>query len=112
MLNPQALLRDPVYSLVLPRTMVEHLEAHPRDSLLDELQLPGGGVGEVDQTSLRIGTAIVDAHHDRVAIREVRDPDPASERQGAMRRGEGIPVVVLAVGGAVPVLRLGIIGGD
>src|SRR5262249_61068984 len=75
-------------SLMFPPCLggfTEHLEAHPRDSPADELQLSSGGVGEVDHAPLDIRPTIVDAHHHGSTIVEVRDLDPASERQGRMR---------------------------
>src|SRR6185295_16409111 len=53
---------EPAHDSSLPiRRAIEHLQAHPRRSPVDELQLPGGGIGEVDDAALHVGTAIVDA---------------------------------------------------
>src|ERR671910_1596269 len=44
---------------------------------------------EVDDASTE-GSAIVDHHRDRVAVRDVRDPDHRTERQPRVRRGQSV----------------------
>src|SRR5215217_2599843 len=46
-----------------------------------------GRLGEVDHPAMRVGTPVVDAHHDRRARALVRDPELGAERQGLVRGG-------------------------
>ena len=69
-------------------------------------------VRQIDQAIGDEGTAIVDAHHDTSAVRQVRHLHVARQRQGRVRRGHGVHVVDIAVAVRPPWKSLPIPGGD
>src|SRR5260370_1173369 len=69
-----------------------------------------GGKGEIDDAVVDKRAAVGDAHHRGLAVAQVGDADHGLEWQRAVRRGEFIHVVDLAVRGAPPVKRLTVPG--
>ena len=69
-----------------------------------------GGMG-CSSVNAWVRTAVVDAHHDRSPVVEVRYLDPGAERQGPMRRGQRMHVEALAVRSAPALVRVRIVGG-
>lgn len=61
----------------------------------------GRGIRKIDDAILWDGSAIVDADEHTSAVAQVGDADPASEREGAVRAGEGIHIEVFAGRGAM-----------
>src|SRR5688572_13943271 len=89
-----------------------HLEAHAGRAAVEEPQLLCGGLGEVDHPAFDVWTAVVDAHHDRSPVIEVRYLDPGAERQSPMRRSQCMHVEALAVRGAPALVSVRIVGCD
>src|SRR5579883_3264559 len=54
---------------------------------------------EIDDAAVDIRSPIIDTHHDRAPIVEVRDAHDTVERQGAVRRRQIVHVIALAAGG-------------
>ena len=81
-------------------------------AVADVAELPGGGVGQVDDALGMEGAAVVDAHHHRLAVGEVGDAHVAGNRQRRMRRGHGVHVVGLADGGLLAVELAAVPAGD
>lgn len=79
----------------------EHLDSHPGGA--EHADAAGQGFGEVDDSTARVGAAVVDAADRGAASVEVGDPDHGLHRQAAAGEGEGIAAEPLAGGGAAPV---------
>ena len=58
-----------------------------------------GGAGEVDDSASRVGSAVVDRHQDRLAIREIGDFRSGPEGQTPMGGGKGVLVEAFATRG-------------
>src|SRR5579883_1641565 len=76
------------------------LDADARDSALGDAELARRPCRQVDDAVADIGAAVVDAHDHRAPGGEIGDTNVGIERQGPMRRGQGVAVEVLAAGGA------------
>ncbi len=59
-----------------------------------------------------IGTAVIDAHDGRLAVCEVGDLEPRTERQGAMGGRHRVHVEAFAAGGRAAVMLAPVEGGD
>src|SRR5262249_25139801 len=79
------------------RRLLDHFELHLGDStFLRDAEGIGGRRREVDAAALHVRTAIVDAHHDRIAGLHVGDADVGAEWQAAVRGRHGVVVELLA----------------
>ncbi len=92
-----------------PSGATQHLKLHAPDAGRYEADVFCRFPGKIDHPPICVGTAIVDAHHDRLVRRFVRDPDTRSERQASVGGGQIVHVEGLTVrrltpmeGGSVP----------
>lgn len=67
-------------------------------------QLPRRRSGEIDNPTALVGSPVVDAHDNLLAIGKIRDPDLGPERQTGVGRGQGILVKGLTTGGLLAVV--------
>src|SRR3712207_6900708 len=93
-LRPRKLSRGPDQAEIVSDLGEADLR-DPRDA--DRLSR---SLGEIDDAAVGVGTAVIDAHHDRAAGALIHDPDLRPERKGPVCRGQGIGVESLTARGA------------
>lgn len=72
------------------------LHPHDGDALRKNAELPCSAVGEVDDASASVRTAIGDAHDNLLAVALVGDAQQCAEGIGAMGAGETVVMQALA----------------
>lgn len=83
-----------------PPALVERGQADPRDALAREADLPRGAFGKIDSAAANVRATIVDSHHHRSPVVEVRYPHSRAHRQAARGCGQAIFPEDFAVAGA------------
>lgn len=94
------------------RGLADIFDAHMRGALAVEAQGVGRLLRHVHDAPGMVGAAVVDAHHHRVAVVEVRHPGVARQRQGGVGGGDRVAVEHLAVGGHAAVEGRAVPGGE
>ena len=89
--------------LVVGSTEGYDLYIHLGKTGLGDLQLLGGGVGEVDDAPLGEDTPIIDSHYDRFPGVEINHAHDAAKRQGGVAGRHGVHVELLTTGRAMAV---------
>ena len=83
---------------------------HPAGAALGDTELDRSRIAQIYDASFMEGSAVIDPHHHRLAAVQVGDPCEARQRQRLVRRGEGIHVIYLLVGGAAAMELVAVVG--
>lgn len=87
------------------------VQPYALEALVSEVQGLGSAVGEIDDAAGNDRTAVIDPHVDPTPVTQVRDTDPAAQRQGRVRGGQIVHIVGLATGGG-STLEIGSVPGS
>lgn len=88
------------------------LYPHPGNSTAYKIELPGRLARQVDNPAPPERPPVVDTHHDPFSVRQVGYPYIRTERKGAVRRHQAVPVVYLAACRSPPVKPVVVKRGD
>src|ERR1051325_828635 len=82
----------------------QRLQAHARDSIFGGAEGTRGSERQIDDAIRDERPTVVDTHHYRAAVVEVRDLQPGPEGQAPMRRGHRVGIECFAARGALALM--------
>ena len=92
-------------------TRFDDLDGDLGRTLVNHVELSGGGIGEVEYPVAMEGPPIIDSYQGAQAVVEISDLDQAGNGQVFVSGGHGVHVIALAAAGAATVEALAIPGG-